>query len=186
MEHPNNDPKERRKLFDKTVTDWWKEMLPANEKPGQPNYRGDVAELKRCKTLAELLFVRRCQVLRWQLLKADYAKSDAKYPAVAAIAGILARIEQPTDKKFPVWLAQFKPNGEPRVGESRFRKLASLKSLDELFPALIRVLPLADKTAPAASLAYDLYHWGEKTRQRWTMEYYAELLEEEEKHKKSG
>lgn len=186
MEHPNDAQKERRKLFDKAVTDWWKEMLPANEKSGQPNHRRDVAELKRCKTLAELLFVRRCQALRWQLLKADYAKSDAKYPAVAAIAGILARIEQTTEMKFPVWLAQSKANGEPRVGESRFQKLASLKSLDELFPALIRVLPLADKTAPIASLAHDLYHWGEQTRQRWTMEYYAALLDEEEKKRKSG
>ncbi len=183
METSSNTLEEKRKLFNATVMEWWQEMRPANEREGQPNRRGELAELKRCKTLAELLFVPRLQVLRWKLRKADYAK-EAKYPAIAAIAGVLARVEQTTDTKFPVWLAQSKANGEPRVGELRFQKLASCKSLDEVFSALIRVLPLADKTAPVASLAHDIYHWGERTRQRWTMEYYEELIKEEEKKKK--
>ncbi|WP_347259223.1 type I-E CRISPR-associated protein Cse2/CasB, partial [Methylocaldum sp.] len=101
-------------------------------------------------------------------------------------AGILARIKQTTDLKFPAWLAQSKANGEPRVGELRFRRLASCGSLEEVFPALIRVLPLADETAPVAALAHDLYSWSERTRQRWTMEYYEALLTEEEKMGKAA
>ena len=183
METSPKTQEDKRKLFNTAVMEWWQEMQPSAEQEGKPNRRGELAELKRRKTLEELLLVPRFQVLRWRLRKADYAK-EAKYPNIAAIAGVLSRIEQTTDMKFPVWLAQSKANGEPRIGELRFQRLMSCKLLEEVFPALIRVLPLADKTAPVASLAHDIYHWGEKTRQRWTMEYYEELLKNEEQQKK--
>ncbi|MDD5036071.1 MAG: type I-E CRISPR-associated protein Cse2/CasB [Methylococcaceae bacterium] len=171
MEQPNDTQKERRKLFDMAVMEWWKEMQPANEKPGQPNRRGELAELKRCKTLGELLFVPRFQVLRWGLGKAGYNY----VPSAAAVAGILARVKQTTDLTFPAWLAQPKSGGEPRLSELRFRRLIGCKTLEEVFPALIRVLPLADETAPIASLANDIYHWNDQTRQRWTFAYYDAL-----------
>ncbi|HYE36207.1 type I-E CRISPR-associated protein Cse2/CasB [Methylocaldum sp.] len=185
METSPDTRKEKRKLFDAIVTEWWKEMQPTSEAEGQPNRRGELAELKRCKTLAEILLVPRFQALLWRLRKAG---CDVQYkePAIAAVAGILTRVKQTTDLKFPAWLAQSKANGEPRVGELRFRRLASCGSLEEMFPALIRVLPLADETAPVAALAHDLYSWSERTRQRWTMEYYEALLTEEEKTGKAA
>jgi CRISPR system Cascade subunit CasB len=182
METSPDIRKEKRKLFDAIVTDWWKEMQPAAEQEGQPNRRGELAELKRCKTLAEVLLVPRFHMLRWRLLKADCGTRNNV--GIAALAGVLAHVKQTTDLKFPAWLAQSKANGEPRVGELRFQRLASCGSLEEVFPALIRILPLADETAPVASLANDIYHWEHldgKTRQRWTMEYYEALLTEEEK-----
>lgn len=186
METPPDTRKEKRKLFDAIVTDWWREMQPAAELEGQPNRRGELAELKRCKTLAEVLLVPRFHLLRWRLLKAECGMGNDA--GLAAAAGILAHVKQTTDLKFPAWLAQSKASGEPRVGELRFKRLASCDSLPELFPALIRVLPLADATAPVASLANDIYHWEHqdgKTRQRWTLDYYEALLTEEEKTGKS-
>ena len=180
METTPETPEEKRDRFRATVTDWWKEMQPAAEQAGEPSRRGERAELKRCKTLAELFLVPRFQVLRWRLARAGF-DHESRRPAIAAAAGILARVEHTTDLKFPAWLAQFKANGEPRVSELRFRRLVSCGPLEDLFPALLRVIPLAEDTAPVASLAYDIYHWGEKTRQRWTMEYYEALLVQEEK-----
>ena len=176
----STDPKiDKKKLFGVIVTEWWQEMQPAAEREGEPNRRGELAELRRCKALAEVLLVPRFHVLRWRLFKASCEpQQDSR---LAAVAGVLARVKQTTDLKFPAWLAQSKANGEPRVSELRLQRLASCASLEELFPALVRVLPLADETAPVASLANDIYHWGDKTRQHWTMTYYEALLNEEEK-----
>jgi CRISPR system Cascade subunit CasB len=177
METPNDTRQEQRELFDTAVKKWWKEMQPASEEEGQPNRRGELAELRRCKSLEELLLVPRFQVLRRELRKAGFP-AEQKYPAMAAIAGVLSHVKQITELTFPAWLAQPKGiGGEPRLGELRFRRLMSCKTLDELFPALIRVLPLADNTAPIASLAHDLYYWNDRTRQKWTFAYYDALLE---------
>jgi len=176
MEISNDSRQEQRKRFDAAVMMWWKEMQPASEEEDQPNRRGELADLRRCKTLEELLLVPRFQLLRRELRKAGFHK-EQKYPAMAAIAGVLARIKQTTDLTFPAWLAQPKGiGGEPRLGELRFRRLMNCKTLDELFPALIRVLPLADNTAPVASLANDIYYWNDQTRQKWTFAYYDALL----------
>ena len=181
----STDPKiDKKKLFGAIVTEWWQEMQPAAEQEGQPNRRGELAELRRCKALAEVLLAPRFHMLRWRLLKAGCGTRNDE--GIAAVAGILARVKHTTDLKFPAWLAQSKANGEPRISELRLQRLASCVSLEELFPALIRVLPLADDTAPVASLANDIYHWGDKARQRWTMEYYEALLAEEDKRGKSA
>ena len=164
METSHDTQEEKRKLFNATVTEWWREM----QQDGQPNRRGELAELRRCKTLAEVLLAPRFQVLRWKLHKAGYGYA----PSIAAVAGILARVKQTTDLTFPAWLAG---GGEPRLSELRFRRLIGYKTLDEAFPALVRVLAVADNTAPIASLANDIYHWNDQTRQRWTFAYYDAL-----------
>jgi len=177
------DPKqERNALLKTTIFEWWQEMQPDFEQNNSVNHRGEFARLKRCKELEEILLTPRFQVLRWKLRKAGY---DVQYKstAIAVVAGVLVRVK--SDLKvalsFPAWLARFKSNGEPRIRELRFRRLVNCKRLEDLFPTLIRVLPLAEDIAPIASLATDLYYWGEPTRQRWTMDYYEMLLTEEEK-----
>lgn len=178
MENPLPTREESRKKFDDTVIQWWREMQPSAEEEGQPNRRGELAELKRCKTLAEVLLVPRFHVLRWRLIKMG---CNTNAHGLAATASILAHVKQTTEMKFPVWLAQSKVNGNPRVSRLRFKRLVRSETLDEVFPMLIRVLSLADDTAPIASLAHDLSHWNERTRNRWAWEYLEALLAEEEK-----
>jgi CRISPR system Cascade subunit CasB len=160
---------------DAAVFAWWLEMQPASEKPGQPNRRGELAELKHCKSLEDILLVPRFQLLR-RILQVT---GRGHLPACAAMAGILAHIKTHQDKPtFAAWLAQ--PRGESagsRVSELRFRRLIRIKSHDELFIDLVRVLPLADNTAPVVALARDVYRWNDFTRQRWTFDYYDALGE---------
>ena len=160
---------------DAAVFAWWLEMQPASEKAGQPNRRGELAELKRCKSLEDILLVPRFQLLR-RILQAT---GWGHLPACAAMAGVLAHIKTHQEKPtFAAWLAQ--PRGEgpgPRVSELRFRRLIRIKSHDELFIDLVRVLPLAGDTAPVATLAEDVYRWNERTRQDWTFDYYDHLAE---------
>ncbi len=164
---------EKKKLFDAAVTDWWREMQPASEREGQPNRRGELAELKRCKTLAEIVLVPRFQILRRKLQAAGYGN----LPACAAIGGVLAHVETHNgEHAFATWLVLPKvKGGTPRVSELRFRRLLKAKSHDELFIDLVRILSLADNTAPVAQLAYDIYYWGDQTRCKWTFDYYDAL-----------
>jgi CRISPR system Cascade subunit CasB len=153
------------------VLQWWKEMQPEEEKPGSPNLRGDLAELKRCKSLAEAMLAPRFQLLRWTLQKAGFGYM----PACAAVAGVLAHVKiNNANHSFAEWLGQPRAEGvaTPKLSELRFRRLARLKTHDELFIDLIRVLGLADNTAPVKQLAKDVYHWNELTRRDWTFAYY--------------
>lgn len=154
---------------------WWLEMQPASEMAGQPNRRGELAELKRCKTLEDILLVPRFQLLRRILQAAGWSRLSA----CAAMAGVLAHIKTHQEKPaFAAWLAQ--PRGEglgPRVSELRFRRLVRIKSHDELLIDLVRVLPLAGDAAPVVALAEDVYRWNDFTRQRWTFDYYDALVE---------
>jgi CRISPR system Cascade subunit CasB len=152
------------------IFQWWEEMQPDQQGDG-PNRRGELAELRRCKTLAEVLLVPRFQVLRWKLQAAGYRYM----PACAAVAGILAHVEtNNTEHVFAEWLARPKAEGtgSPRLSDLRFRRLMRAKSHDELFIDLIRVLPLAADTAPVKQLAEDIYRWNEYTRRKWTFAYY--------------
>jgi CRISPR system Cascade subunit CasB len=150
---------------------WWREMQLDQEEEGRRNFRGDLAELRRCKNLAEVLLAPRFQPLRWKLQKAGYAYM----PACAAVAGILAHVEINDAKySFGEWLGLPKAEGltTPKLSELRFRRLVQAKAHDELFIDLIRVLPLAADTAPVKQLARDVYSWNDYTRRNWTFAYY--------------
>ncbi|MGX2029107.1 type I-E CRISPR-associated protein Cse2/CasB [Methylocaldum gracile] len=160
------------------ILTWWWEMQPASEHQDQPNRRGELAALRRCKTLAEVLLVPRFQTLRWKLQAAGYNH----IPACAAIAGILAHVKtDDTKQAFAEWLAKPKAEGSgPRLSELRFRRLVRVKSHDELFADLIRILPLAADTAPVKALARDIYLWNDQTRRNWVFKYYDTLAGGEE------
>jgi CRISPR system Cascade subunit CasB len=169
------DIQDEKKKFDATVIKWWREMQPASEHEGEPNRRGELAELKRCKTLAEIVLVPHFQVLRRELQAAGYGN----LPACAAVAGVLAHVKAHNgEQAFAAQLAQPKPKGNtPRVSELRFRRLLKAKPYEELFIDLVRILPLVDHSAPVAQLAQDIYYWGDRTRRDWTFAYYDALNE---------
>lgn len=164
----------RRAFPAEDVYTWWWEMQPANEGAGQPKHRGELAELRRCKSLSEVLLVPRFQVLRWKFQAAGYGA----IPAVAAVAGVLAHVAQDTNEPFGTYLAQPKPKGSgPKLSELRLRRLIRIKSRDELFASLIRVLALAGGTAPVRQLAEDIWYWNDRTRRDWAFAYYDALGE---------
>lgn len=153
------------------IVNWWKAMQPQEEQPGNPNFRGELAELRRCKNLEEVFFVPRFQVFR-NIVK----PSKHRLSACAAVAGILAhvKINNANPRNFAYWLGQPKAEGgnTPRLSELRFRRLVRAKTHEELFIDLIRTLPLADYTAPVKQLARDVYQWNDFTRREWTFAYY--------------
>ncbi len=60
---------------------------------------------------------------------------------------------------------------DPVLSQHRFNRLIQSED-DTLVMALRRVLPMVDRTCNVAKLARDFLNWDERTRIRWTFEYY--------------
>ena len=60
---------------------------------------------------------------------------------------------------------------EPVLSQPRFNRLIRSEG-DALTMALRRVLPRIDRKCNVAVLARDFLHWNERTRIRWTFDYY--------------
>lgn len=156
------------------VYDWWSSLTRAQE-PGQPSNRGELAELKRCKTLEEVFFSPAFHRLFHRLAHTGWNRRSA----VAAVAGVLAHVEKEPDtqRHFSKHLAAPRKSADaPLVRELRFRRLISNKEHQELYPALLRILGLTSNTAPVKDLANGVYWWNDRIRSDWTFEYYDALL----------
>ncbi len=159
------------------VRNWWSELTQPQE-PGQPSNRGELAELRRCKNLEEVFFVPAFHRLYNRLTGTDWNQRSA----VAAIAGVLAHVKQEPDKtqRFAGHLAAARKTGDgPRVSELRFQRLIAHQDRQELVPALIRILHLANDAAPVKDLAKGVYWWNDGIRRDWTFQYYDALLNRE-------
>jgi CRISPR system Cascade subunit CasB len=180
MENPAETPPKPAQV----VQAWWSELTGEAE-PGKPGHRGEFAQLRRCKELDEVLFAPEFYRLYHRLSKTNWRYR----PAIAAVAGILAHVrgEPGGERRFAAYMAVH-PKGKdgPRVLERRFRRLVANKNHRELYPALIRIVHLADNQAPVADLAQDIYSWNDRTRRDWTFDYYNKLLDQEKPQKKGA
>lgn len=180
MDNPAETPPKPTQI----VHEWWSK-LTGEVKPGEPSHRGELAELRRCKQLDEVLFTPEFHRLYQRLSQTNWRYR----PAIAAVAGILAHVrgEPGEEKRFAAYMAVYLQGREsPRVLERRFQRLVANKSLQELYPALIRIVHLADSQAPVADLAQSIFSWNDQTRRDWTFDYYNKLLDQEKPQKKGA
>ena len=171
------EPAQKRTSAADVVHAWWAE-LTAPAKPGQPSRRGELAQLRRCKTLEEVLFAPPYQALYHRAVAAGWGDRLR----IAAVAGALSHLkgEVESSRNCAAFLATPKEKGQgPRVSELRFQRLMREKELDEFYPALLRILHLAGEKAPVRDLIEGIYLWGDSRRRQWTFAYYEKLLESE-------
>jgi len=165
-----------------TAQRWWAELTQPTES-GQRSHRGELAELRRCKTLDEVLFARPYHVLYYRTAAAAAAAGRADNRLrVAAMAGVLAHLkgDVASSRGFAAYLAMPKEGRQgPRVSELRFQRLMKEKSLDEFYPALLRIIHLVGEKAPVRDLVEGIYFWSESRRREWTFAYYNQLLDNE-------
>jgi len=181
------------------VHDWWAQLVKPPE-AGQPSHRGELAELRRCKNLAEVLFVPAYHRLSYRVKPLGW-----KDPiSIAAVAGLLAHVKgesgsqrerldgpesddqaasqgnHPEPPKTVAGLCgtPVKPGLGPRVSELRFQRLVKIKDLHELYPNLLRVIHLAGERVPVADLITSVRYWN-RQRPEWTSRYYEALLSSE-------
>ncbi len=133
--------------------------------------KGGRAQLRRCKTVNEVVMVpafhRLCSRVR-PLMKGEH---DGWEMRMAAIAGLLAHVRKLEPHK--TLAKQMAMGGDtPAVSELRFRRLLQ-RNREEFYVALIRTLGLLDKKANLLDLACSVYYWGDSERKRWAFAYFS-------------
>lgn len=147
------------------IMDWWGSL---------DENRGDRAELRRCKTPEDVIFLPAYHRLR----KALSAYGEINDQALCLVAGVLSHVRKHEgSEKFAVQLAQKPPGKEsPLMNELRFRKFISIRDSTILFKEAIRAVRLLDSTANIPDLARGLYHWTQETRKQWASDYYEKIV----------
>jgi CRISPR system Cascade subunit CasB len=157
------------------VLDWWRSAIAGDKAPAGPR-----AELRRAKTLEEVVFVPLFHELRHGLATTQWHSIGR----LSLVAGVLAHVrEHDPSKPFAAQMAAPRSGsaGGPRVAPSRFRRLLrfeeSNEGLDQLFALTRRVIALLDNRANVTDLARSLYWWNARTRKRWAIDYYDHVNE---------
>ncbi len=146
---------------------WWSELQA-------PENRGRRAELRRCRAPFDALFAPAYHDLHRRLGQ----RGDPDTVTLPAIAALAAHVQHMRgDKRFAQQMAASKSEGgtSPRLSELRFRRLLQYERIDELFPALRRVVRLLDGSVNLYSLANSVYWWGDRERRQWAYDYYGDL-----------
>jgi CRISPR system Cascade subunit CasB len=152
------------------VVAWW-ETVNDNH--------GDRAELRRCRSPAEVAFVPAFYRLKITTLQ----KLDPK--RLAAVAGVLSHVEITPGAGERVTIAELfaRPDeggSVPRISEPRFRRLLRVADDDytELYPMLTRMIRQIKRKVPIPaipSLIWGVYRWDQKTKRAWAEAYYEHI-----------
>lgn len=146
---------------------WWQSL---------GDNRGDRAELRRCSTLAEVVFTPAYHKLRLSVGKFGQVNADG----LALVAGLAARVKShvPGDT-LAEQMATGKADDSARVSGLRFRRVLKIKDREELFMAMGRVVALLGGAVNLHSLANNLYYWNDRTRKQWAFDYYTKSPSEQ-------
>ena len=146
---------------------WW---------AGLENDRGGRAHLRRASSPTEIVFEPAFHRLLRALEELD-GVGKPYGPAVAAVAGLAARVKEPeASQSPPAQMASSKPGSQrPRVSKIRFRRLLEADDLEDRFTQLGRALRLLDGRVNLSALAEAAYRWNEPLRRRWAYDYYRAL-----------
>ncbi|MCP5497272.1 MAG: type I-E CRISPR-associated protein Cse2/CasB [Leptospiraceae bacterium] len=161
------------RLFEKgspsgeAVLTWWESLQRSP---------GDRANLRRCSTPAETVFLPASHRLIGEIKETSKDKIELSYDRLCAIAGILAHIKENSSQTFSKQMSQKKPGSDQAlVSDIRFRRVLQSSSIveDELFfQKIIRVIHHLDQRANILDIVASLYFWGDSVKKRWAYDYY--------------
>lgn len=125
--------------------------------------KGDRANLRRAASLTAVMLNPAFHRLLRELRQAGYGVPDSRYPKLAAIAGLAARVdpqkEDPSESLATRMGTPKSTGGKAVVSELRMRRLLACDDLEELYTLLRRALALLDNHASLADLATTIWHW---------------------------
>jgi CRISPR system Cascade subunit CasB len=151
------------------VLSWWRESIANEHAPTGPR-----AELRKARTLEEVVFVPLFHDLRRRLGATGWRRTDR----LALVAGVLTHVRG--DDNSTSFASQMSGN-PPVVKPPRFRRLLrfgdGLEDLEQVFLMTRRVVSLLDRRANVTDLARSLYWWNAETRKRWALDYYEHVNE---------
>lgn len=133
------------------LRDWWQVL---------ENDRGGRAALRRAASLTEVMLFPAFHRLLNDLRQAGYAVPESRYPKLAAIAGLAARVRAETDDGLAKRMGTPKSGSDKAaVSELRMRRLLACDDLEELYTLLRRALSLLEDRANIADLAAVVWNW---------------------------
>lgn len=168
IEHPATD----------YILEWW-ENLEHN--------KGDRAEIKRCKSLADMK--KKSSFRRFYFGLKDKLDENFSEEQAAIIAGLASYIKYEKnkhkaeeDKLFAYQMARKKgkESKKPKLSELRFRRLLEIKDREKLYRFLIQVIRLLEEVNLLNILSI-AYFWGDKTKVKLSYAYYDWLINHTEK-----
>ena len=177
---------------EKIIFGWWKDLENARKKIDERGNRlktpfttGDSARIRACKSIDEVILdapvlynlQQRLEGTSWQNLE-----------RVALVAGVLShirenRIEKDKPCGVPFELAEIgkKDNRQlEKTTKLRFQRLIQLKTPDELFLPMIRMVKYLKYSTQVSYLAKGLYCWASEQndpRKRWAIDFYTALTQ---------
>lgn len=161
------------------ILEWWKNL---------EHNKGDRAEIRRCKSLAEMM--KKPSFLRFYFGLADILENTLSKEQVAIIAGLASYIEynkheDNEDKLFAYQIARKKgqESEKPKLSELRFRRLLEINDREKLYRFLIQSIRLLEKEINLLNLLSIAYYWGEINKQKLAYDYYDWLVHHTEKPK---
>jgi len=169
-----NYPFPQWKFDDRSYTilrNWWQEL---------DNKKGEKAALKRAGSLTEVVFCPAYHRLLRTLRGAEYSVQQSRYPKLAAITGLSARIEDDIPGSFGAQMGALQPGDKPILSELRVRRVLASGDLEELYVLLRRALGILGGNASLSGLAFTIWQWeslAEKrpydSRRQMAYDYYA-------------
>jgi len=136
----------------------------------EPHRRGARAELRRAKTITDVImtptYQRLCSRLGEEL--ESFNKQDKE--RLAFIAGLLSHIREVSKTK----LAKDMAAGSPAcVSELRFRRLLQHERDDRFYGAMIRVIRMLKYRVNAYDLIESMYYWNDEKKKQWAYAYFS-------------
>lgn len=136
---------------------------------------GARARLRRAPTPVEVCYEPAFHRLLHALSAFAPAESPEARLAVAAVAGLAARVREHV--RGPSVASQMAGGGHGEgtaaVSENRFRRLLTVGDPAERFAHLARIVALLGGRIDLLSLADAAYRWDDQIRQAWAYDYYA-------------
>lgn len=166
------------------VANWWKDLNDARKprhlrnRPGNPFDSGDSAELRRCKTVDEIVLNSQAfHTLRQRLMGTSWERADVL--RLAVVAGVLSHVRLDANVSLPQALGN-KTNSDQASKEAvrlRFQRLIQHRTHDDVFHPMVRMLAYLEKEGVGvSSLAKDVYWWNDETRKNWAIKFYEAVL----------
>lgn len=151
---------------------WWRSL---------ETDRGERAALRRAASLTEVMLCPSFHRLLNSLRQAGCGVAQHRYPKLAAIAGLAARVKAEISEPLAARMGAPKNEGKKAaVSELRMRRILACDDVEELYTLLRRALSLLDDQANLQDLAATVWRWSpmdEKRpndpRRRLAHDYYA-------------
>lgn len=150
---------------------WWHTI---SSETASGTARADRATIKRASDLTAIA----CTPAYQRVYRAMVAANGGapwltfQQERIAALVGLAAHIKASTTATLPQAMSQ-RAEGADRnpVSDLRFSRLLNSPDIEALFSGLRRCLSLIDHAVNPASLADDVFEWGDTVKKRWAYTY---------------